>query len=503
MLSIKSIYVAKLQHPILPQNAAKHFLFILFFSCLFGACGEALPEEKTLYLFPFGTHVDAAWLDCGYKSQEKCGDATKRQLREEVGDVSLEEQIAIGKDFHEHLPYPIAEDAARQEKIADIIDRMRPFLKNQDFKHDAYVLNTSEVNAFTIPGGNVYVTVGLINSMPSEDALAYVIGHELGHNENNHTKESAILCKYMEKQEANGGFFASLQAMYIGLKSNYCGQADELESDITGIYLAEKVGYNPVLALKAVEVLKKMDVKKPESSWKKMLIDVLRSHPWSEDREKCLKDYVTNAYTVAKCAKVYDGEKAIVNTKSDPLILREYPNVNAEKVAALPKGSTVKLICDCVQQANGRNFTYVKNDENAKGWVDSKYLMKNSKAALNIGNVEDDAEIPVKNDGDCKLEIINLHCETTTMRGFDDEIRIWVNDKRIGKSYYKISKGNSKGINVTIPFEDEAQIKVKEVDTFNDDELGEESINCDDSGVRKLTFTGKGAKYILSYQIVR
>ena len=50
------------------------------------------------------------------------------------------------------------------------------------------VVDTAEPNAFALPGGHVYVSRGLLALVNSEDELAGVIGHEIGHVTGRHSE---------------------------------------------------------------------------------------------------------------------------------------------------------------------------------------------------------------------------------------------------------------------------------------------------------------------------
>ncbi len=54
-------------------------------------------------------------------------------------------------------------------------------METQPFDYQFYVLNTPDINAFAVPGGKVFLNSGLILMVESEDELAGVMAHEIGH----------------------------------------------------------------------------------------------------------------------------------------------------------------------------------------------------------------------------------------------------------------------------------------------------------------------------------
>src|SRR4030095_13204867 len=58
------------------------------------------------------------------------------------------------------------------------------------YKFDFHLLaDEKTVNAFALPGGQIFITVALLNRLKTEDQLAGVLGHEIGHVINRHSAE--------------------------------------------------------------------------------------------------------------------------------------------------------------------------------------------------------------------------------------------------------------------------------------------------------------------------
>lgn len=140
-----------------------------------------------------------------------------------------------------------------------------------------------------------------------------------------------------------------------------------------------KAGYDPEKALGGIELLREFSTPKPDSRWEQLILTFISSHPWSEDRDKCVRSYVRRAKVTAKCAEIYENQQGQVITKRSPLNIRAYPIKGATKLAKIPKGAFVKVLCTCVEQTYRKRegWLFVQYDTGETiftGWVDKQYI---------------------------------------------------------------------------------------------------------------------------------
>jgi Zn-dependent protease with chaperone function len=94
---------------------------------------------------------------------------------------SLEVRVFSGSSFVELLG-PEGDSAdPRAGLVAELLDRLAQHWPENPYAFDVAVYEESTPNALAFPGGLVVVTSGLIEQVESENGLAFVIGHELGH----------------------------------------------------------------------------------------------------------------------------------------------------------------------------------------------------------------------------------------------------------------------------------------------------------------------------------
>jgi beta-barrel assembly-enhancing protease len=123
------------------------------------------------------------------------------------------------------------------------------------------------INAFALPGGQIFITRALFDQLQTEGELAGVLGHEIGHVVARHSAEhiakaqltegltgAAVLATYDPENPASAG--SAQVAVLIGQLINLkFGREDELESDFLGVCFINDAGYDPSDLIRVMEVL--------------------------------------------------------------------------------------------------------------------------------------------------------------------------------------------------------------------------------------------------------
>lgn len=153
-------------------------------------------------------------------------------------------------------------------------------------EYKIYVLaDDKTVNAYTV-GGKIFITTAMLKAIKNDDQLYAIIGHEIGHNEKGHIKNSIKQIKAGKKYLGDWGEAA------VAIKRLLTGsfnQKNELEADYYGLDLTWKAGYN-ICAIKSFwDELAKSEEKE---SW----YDFFRTHPYSDVRSKCLGKHISNNF---------------------------------------------------------------------------------------------------------------------------------------------------------------------------------------------------------------
>ena len=122
------------------------------------------------------------------------------------------------------------------------------------------------INAFALPGGQVFITMALFRALENEDQLAGVLGHEIGHVVGRHSTQQMAktglisgIARGVGVAMSDGSSTGSVQiAQMVGNMINMkYGREDEYESDALGVRFMIDAGYNPEQMIGVMDILKK------------------------------------------------------------------------------------------------------------------------------------------------------------------------------------------------------------------------------------------------------
>jgi len=227
--------------------------------------------------------------------------ATSITGRSQLMIVSEDAAIAASKEAYVEMLRPYAEkgkiddDPVLKNRVYNITERLiaqaikiRPETKNWDWS--IKIIDDPEtVNAWAMAGGKMALYTGLVDKIkPTDDELAQVLGHEIGHALAKHSAEKMSVAMASQigvmavgvATKSNGLALtgASLAAALAVQMPN--SRAAESEADRIGIELAAKAGYDPHAAITLWQKMAKVGGKGPP--------EFLSTHPAPGNREKNL-----------------------------------------------------------------------------------------------------------------------------------------------------------------------------------------------------------------------
>jgi len=221
-------------------------------------------------------------------------DLTRAPMR--LTRLSDEEEIAVGKELAAEYSV-LGENLTPEEHGLEIyVQRVGTAVSRNAHRRLPYSFHLlpdrALINAFSLPGGPVYIGEGLLDLMTSEDELAVILSHEVEHIDHYHCAERVqIEARLRNLQLSIVG--AILQIPLQVWETGY-NKDEELEADREGIRLAVLSGYSPYGAIHLFERFSKLHseyvihARSPEEELSQLAIQGLqgyfRSHPLPSER---------------------------------------------------------------------------------------------------------------------------------------------------------------------------------------------------------------------------
>jgi predicted Zn-dependent protease len=235
-------------------------------------------------------------------------------------EITPAEEARLGEQALEQLKRQLAprgaklhESGREAEYLARLVELVRPQMTQarRYRKLHVYLADTDDPGAWSLPGGHIAFSRGLMDAAGCEAALVVVAGHELAHLDRGHLLRRARQWKLAERSLRPDGDKPSPDRMFqtmslmMQLFQRPFGPEEELEADRDGITWAWRLGYDP----RAVRLIyEALEPRGPVA----MLPAFLRTHPLSAERQEHLRETITALSAAEPKARLYLGRENIV-----------------------------------------------------------------------------------------------------------------------------------------------------------------------------------------------
>jgi predicted Zn-dependent protease len=193
--------------------------------------------------------------------------------KQRVGNLTPSQEVALGMQsaprMAEKMGGVLPAGDPRTQFVRSVGQKIVATLPpDHPWKFNFHVLvDPKTVNAFALPGGQCFITVGLLSQLQNEAQLAGVLGHEIGHVIHRHSAQHIAKGQLGQDLVRAVGVGASGQdngqlAYYAAQMANNMiqlkyGRGDELESDGYGVERMAQAGYDPREMAGVMAILKK------------------------------------------------------------------------------------------------------------------------------------------------------------------------------------------------------------------------------------------------------
>jgi predicted Zn-dependent protease len=237
-------------------------------------------------------------------------------------EIPEAEEIEMGKDIAAGLlgAAPLAKSSEQEIYVNNLGRWLALHSSRPDLPWHFGILEVDTVNAFATPGGNVFVSRGLLMRVHSESELAGILAHEISHVALKH--HLSDIQKNAQKNLAldlasvkSGGLAgeAARAVARVGLEGYVRGlsREDELAADRMGVVIAARSGYEPYGLVAVLQTLAAM----PQDD--AALGFFLKTHPSPADRLAALESEMPTSFeayaapnpALARYAKVFPARK--------------------------------------------------------------------------------------------------------------------------------------------------------------------------------------------------
>lgn len=227
--------------------------------------------------------------------------------KQHVAGITPEQEVALGLQAAPQMVQqfggldPNTEQQARVSRIGERLVS-RTAAGQSPYSFQFHLLDDPEtINAFALPGGQIFITEGLLKRLETDGQVAGVLGHEIGHVVGRHGAEqiakqqltegltgAAVMATY-DPNNPNSRGSAAVAAMIGQLVGMRFGRQDELESDNLGVRFTSEAGYDPRSMTALMKIL-------AESSQGGRPPEFFSTHPNPENRVERIEAAIKERY---------------------------------------------------------------------------------------------------------------------------------------------------------------------------------------------------------------
>lgn len=189
--------------------------------------------------------------------------------------ISPEQEIRLGIESAPQMSREMGGEVSSSDPRAKEVEAMgNDLVQHSDaskspWKFDFHLLADDQtVNAFALPGGQIFITLGLYKQLKTEAQLAGVLSHEMGHVIERHSAQQmaknqlgqlmvvAVGAAATDSStgQSNPAMIAAVVNQIIQLRYS---RGDESEADQWGLKLMTEAGYTPYAMIEVMQILKK------------------------------------------------------------------------------------------------------------------------------------------------------------------------------------------------------------------------------------------------------
>jgi predicted Zn-dependent protease len=218
--------------------------------------------------------------------------------------LSVDQERALGLQAAPEMAAQMGGVVDPSDPDAQTVTRVGAYLvahsvaAKSPYEYNFHLLRDPQtINAFALPGGQIFITRGLFEKLSDEAELGGVLGHEIGHVVQRHSAQQMAKSQLGQSLVMGAGAAASdrgrgQSALIIGqvvqqtMQLKY-GRNDEKEADEFGLRILTESGFDPRAMIDVMQVLAETSKGNRQPEW-------LSSHPYPENRIELIKQWLAD-----------------------------------------------------------------------------------------------------------------------------------------------------------------------------------------------------------------
>lgn len=208
-----------------------------------------------------------------------------------TSQVSIEQEEKLGNVLKDVMidQYKLMEDNVADSAIQVIKTRLVAAIDSTPYRYEIKIIRSEQINAFTMPGGNIYIFSGLIQAADNPEEVAAVLAHEIGHAEKRHVVTRLIndMSVTAILSILSGGDPSMMAEILKSLVGNKFNRKQEMEADKFALRLLETSDIPPKALARFFEKLNDKELDYNED------LEILMTHPHNNRRIEQARKYKT------------------------------------------------------------------------------------------------------------------------------------------------------------------------------------------------------------------
>ena len=210
---------------------------------------------------------------------------------DETLKISISNEESLGEIIMEELTdradFSVVKEPAFDSAMHLITGRLLKSMDLTEYDYNILVVHNNQINAITLPGGNIIVFSGLIKFTSQPEELAAILAHEIGHVEHRHIVDKLLreFGLIILTSILGGGDAVLINELGKTIISSTFGRKQESEADQYALQLLEKAQISPRAIASLFRKMNRENLDYNEN------LELIKSHPHNNARIKASLQY--------------------------------------------------------------------------------------------------------------------------------------------------------------------------------------------------------------------